>query len=200
MATISTSDVVKARAQLASMRTSLQAWLKYRTLNDQIAGGAVPSRMPVELAQQVMVKQRDWDLEQRLADQLTVLLHEIDPNAQLPNPTVKVNPGAAVALAQMAIAAIGGAPISSVSSPTATSGWIMPAIIAGGLLLAFTTAVKTVADVAKEKERLKCVEAGACTDYGFWLKAGGIAMLAWLAWTQMGLGETVKSYMPRKRA
>lgn len=197
MTTISTTDVAKARAQLAAMRGSLASWLKYRTINDQVASGLRPSKMPRGLAKQVMVDERDWAVEQRIADQLTVLLAEIMPDAQLPNPTVSVNQNAAVDLAKLAIA--GTTP--NVNAPGAQGmPWILPVVIAGGLLLAFTTAIKTMADVAKEKERLKCVQAGACTDYGFWLKAGGIAALAYVAWNHLGLGETVKSYMPRRRA
>ncbi len=197
--TISSSDVAKARAQLADMRRSLEAWLKYRTLNDGAASGTVPSRMPPAQAKVALIDQRDWALEQRMADQLTVLLQEIDPNALLPTPTVNVNPNAAVQLATLAIAAVNGQPLPS-AQPVAQGGWIMPVVVAGGLLLALTTVVKTVADVAKEKERLKCVEAGACTDYGFWLKAGGVAALVYVLWNQFELGAVVKSYLPRKRA
>jgi hypothetical protein len=197
MTTISTSDVAKAHAQLESMRRSLSSWLKYRTLNDQVAAGQIASKMPTGYAQQVMIDDRDWALEQRLANQLTVLLGEIMPDAQLPNPTISVNPNAAVDLARLAIAGSS----SNVNAPGAQGmAWLLPVLIAGGLLLAFTTAVKTMADVAKEKERLKCVQAGACTDYGFWLKAGGIAALVYVAWNHLGVGETVKSYMPRRRA
>jgi hypothetical protein len=195
-ATVSTSDVMKARAQLDAMRRSLANWLKYRNLNNLVASGARPSKLPLALAKRVMVDERDWDTEQRLADQLTVLLHEVMPDAALPNQNVRVNPDAAVMLAQIAIS--GTAP--NLAQPEAQGLPWIPILIAGGLLLAFTTAVKTMADVAKEKERLKCVQSGACTDYGFWLKAGGIAALVYVAWNHLGVAETVKSYMPRKRA
>jgi hypothetical protein len=101
-----------------------------------------------------------------------------------------------VQLAQIAL--LGG---TSVQSPTATSGlfgagahpWLWPALIVGGLLLTVTTAIKTAADVAKDAEEKACIEAGACTDYGFWLKAGGILAIAWFAWREMGAKEFVHS-------
>jgi hypothetical protein len=67
-------------------------------------------------------------------------------------------------------------------------------MIVGGLLLAITVTVSSIANVAKHKEEIACRQAGACTDYGFWLKAGGIGMLVYLAW-QMGLGERVKKVL-----
>jgi hypothetical protein len=57
-----------------------------------------------------------------------------------------------------------------------------------------TTAIKTAADVAKDKEEKACIQAGACTDYGFWLKAGGVTALLWLAWRELGLREAVHSF------
>jgi hypothetical protein len=57
-----------------------------------------------------------------------------------------------------------------------------------------TTVIRTMAEVAEEKERLACVQAGACTDYGFWLKAGGVAALVWVAW-QMGAGERIRKML-----
>ncbi len=62
-----------------------------------------------------------------------------------------------------------------------------------------TTAIKTAADVAKDSEEKACIMAGACTDYGFWLKAGGVTALAWFAWRELGLGDTIKSLIKSKR-
>jgi hypothetical protein len=106
---------------------------------------------------------------------------------------VQSNPQAAVQLAQIAIT--GKAPTTT-SSPTASGGtmpWLWPVVIVGGLLLAVTTAISSYADVAKTQEQYACIQAGACTDYGFWLKAGGIAMLGWFLWTQTSLKDTVRS-------
>lgn len=114
-----------------------------------------------------------------------MLLSVLMRGQPLPDPDVAANAGAAVALAQIALQ--GG---TALSSPSATGSiwssaahpWLWPVLIVGGLLLVTTTAIKTAADVAKDREEKACIEAGACTDYGFWLRAGGVAALAWLAW------------------
>lgn len=72
-------------------------------------------------------------------------------------------------------------------------------LIVGGLLIAVTTAIKTAADVAKDSEEKACIQAGACTDYGFWLKAGGVTALVWFAWRELGVGDVVKSVVRSKR-
>lgn len=188
---ISSADVVKAKRELDRMRGSLRSWLKFRTLNDAVAAGKAPSKLPVKVAQQVVMSERDWGTEQKLANQLHALLSELHPDAQLPNPSVQQNPQAAV---QLAVIAIKGP--TALAAPQATGiVWMWPVLIVGGLLLAVTTAIRSMADVAKEKERYACIRAGACTDYGFWLKVGGVAAAAWFAWTQTGLGDSVKSYL-----
>jgi hypothetical protein len=187
-ALVSKNDVSHARVELDRMKRSLQSWLKYRKLNDAVAAGQAPTKKPLSYARLVVSQSRDWDAEQRLAKQLHVLLAESFPDAQLPDPNVTVNPQVAVQLAQIAI----NGPGPTLNSPQAQGFvWMWPVLIVGGLLLAVTTAIKTAADVSKEKERIACIQAGACTDYGFWLKAGGIAALAWVAW-QMGVGEKIK--------
>jgi hypothetical protein len=186
-ALVSKSDVQQARVEIDRMKRSLRGWLKYRTLNDAVAAGDAPTKKPRAFAREVISQSRDWNAEARLAKQLFVLLSETLPGVQLPDPNVAVNPQAAVQLAKIAL---DGPPASS---PQAQGAWYLswPVLVVGGLLLAVTTVVQSMADVAKEKERLACVQAGACTDHGFWLKAGGIAALVWVAW-QMGLGERVK--------
>jgi hypothetical protein len=184
---LSTSDVARARVELDKMRRSLAGWLKYRTLNDAVVSGAAPTTKPRAYAVEVISTGRDWSAEQRLAKQLYVLLSEVMPGVQLPNPDVSVNPSAAVQLARIALE---GPTPSSPASQGAIAWW-WPAIIAGALLMTVTTIVKTSADTAREKERLACIQAGACTDYGFWLKAGGVAALVYVAWN-MGLAERVK--------
>jgi hypothetical protein len=182
---ITTTNVDKAKAELARMRRSLSAWLKYRTLNDQVLSGALATKKPTAYAQMVIQQNRDYAAEQRLANQLHVLLENTMPDAQLPNPDLNGNANAAVQLAQLAIN--GSAPTSSApQSVGALAPWFWPVLIVGALLLGVTIAISNAADVAKEKEHYACIEAGACTDYGFWLKAGGVVALAWFAWEKWG--------------
>lgn len=186
---ITTQEVQRAAAELGRMRGSLAKWLKYRTLNDQVMAGTARVRKPLAYAQRV-VAQRDMAVEQDLAIKLSALLSALLPGQSLPSADLSVNPDGAVQLAQIALT---GA--STVSSPSPTGGflgagghpWLWPVLIVGGLLLVITTAIKTAADVAKDQEEKACIEAGACTDYGFWLKAGGALALAWFAWEKMGV-------------
>src|SRR5262245_2762103 len=190
---ITTTEVKAAAAELARMRASLASWLKYRTLNDRVAAGQAAVRKPVAYAKRVVTTSRDMSIEQDLASKLHALLEVVLKDQPLPDPDVRSNPQAAVQLASVALT--GGA---AVSSPTATGSlvagshpWLWPALIVAGVLITVTTAIKTAADVAKDREEKACIEAGACSDFGFWLKAGGILALAWLAWRELGLGELV---------
>ena len=187
MAAITQTGVAKASAELAAMKRSLRAWLKYRQLNDAVLAGTAPTRKPLPYAQRAVRAMRDQATETELAVKLRTLLSAINPDAQLPTD--------AVSLAQIAIT--GQFPASS--TPSAVGGLfssphpaLWPALIVGGLLLAFTTYVRTQADVAKDAEEKACIEAGACTDYGFWLKAGGVAAIAWFAWRELGVGDVVR--------
>lgn len=197
---VSQAEVQKAQAQLHRMRRSLASWLKYRKMNDDVVAGTRPStKWPQAVAVQY-ASQRNWDTEQKLADQLHALLSEVMPNAVLPDPDTKANPAAAPQLAQIAIT---GQPPAAVSSPQgqgATAPWLWPVVIVGGLLLAVTTAISSYADVAKSQEEYACIQAGACTDYGFWLKAAAVAGLGWFLWTQTGIKDTVKSFGRRSSA
>lgn len=189
MSTITKSDVAKAKAELGKMRGSLAAWLRYRKMNDEVAMGKRPSKLPANAALAWMSQERDWAAEQKLAIQLHTLLSELSPDAALPSPDVQANPQAAVQLATIAI----NGP-TALARPEAQGFLFMwPVIIVGGLLLAVTTAIKSQADVAKEKEHYACIRAGACTDYGFWLKVGGVAAAGWFVWTQTGVGAKVKA-------
>jgi hypothetical protein len=190
-ALVSKTDVQRAKIELDRMKKSLRGWLKYRTLNDAVAAGAAPTKKPRAFAREVIEQSRDWDAEGKLAKQLHVLLSETMPGAQLPDPNVTVNPQAAVQLARIAIE---GPPPSSPQAQGAWHtgiAWWWPAIIVGGLLMTITTVIRTSADVAKDKEEKACINAGGCTDSGFWLKVGGVSMLAYVLWN-MGLGERVK--------
>jgi len=204
MAAITTSQVQKAADELASMRRALKGWLKYRLLNDKVLAGAASTRTPLPYAQRVIASSRDLSIEQDLATKLHVLLTEVMPGAQLPTPDLRSNPRAAVELANIAL--VGAAPTPQAQgglggifgAASSSHPWLWPVLIVGGLLLMVTTAIKTAADLAEEKERLACIQAGACTDFGFFLKAGGIAMLAYVAWNQFGVGDMVKGILRKK--
>lgn len=192
MAPVSTLEVQKATAELRKMRGALAQWLKYRRMNDEVTQGVRATKKPRALAVQIIAQQRDLATEQKLADQLHTLLSEVMPDAALPAPSVQANPLAAVQLAQIAIT---GQPPPTTSTPTATGStqpWLWPVLIVGGLLLAVTTAISSYADVAKSQEQYACIQAGACTDYGFWLKAAAVVGLGWFLWTQTSLPQTVR--------
>lgn len=199
---ITSTSVGKASAELAGMKRSLTGWLKYRTLNDAVLAGSAATRVPKTIAARMISSARDMAIEQELADRLYTLLTEIEPNAELPNVDIRSNPNAAVQLAQIAVS--GQIPIkaqtAALSGVMTTHPWLWPVLIVGGLLLGVTTAVKTAADVAKEREHYACIQAGACTDYGFWLKAGGITVIAWFAWTKLGVGDVVKDFIKKRRS
>lgn len=189
-ALVSKSDVQKARAELGRMRGSLSAWLKYRELNDAVVAGKASTSKPRAFAVAVIEQSRDQQAEQKLAKQLYVLLAETMPGVELPDANLQVNPDGAVQLARLALY---GPPAKGNQAQGAWyTSW--PVLIVGGLLLSVTTVVTSMADVAKEREHYACVRAGACTDYGFWLKAGGIAALLYVAW-HLGAGERVKRYL-----
>lgn len=192
-AALTTTQVQKAATELSRMRRALTQWLRYRTLNDQILAGTARVRRPLPYAQRVVAASRDRQVEQDLATKLYAILTVTMPGYPLPGPDVFSNPEAAVQLAKLAIAGASPAP-----GPAATGGiftgshpWLWPVLIVGAVLLTVTTAISTAADVAKDREQKACIEAGACTDYGFWLKVGGIAVVAWLAWEKMGLGRSL---------
>lgn len=193
---ITTSEVQVAARELAKMRGSLMAWLRFRLLNDRVAQGTALVRKPVAYAARVATAGRDMNVEQDLATKLHALLEVLMKGQSLPDPDLSSNPDGAVQLAQLALT--GG---SAVSSPVATGGlgsgflsW--PVLIVAAVLLTVTTAIKTAADVAKDREEKTCIEAGACTDYGFWLKAGGVVALAWFAWRELGVRDHFKKGKP----
>jgi hypothetical protein len=200
---ITTQEVTAAAAELARMRTALAGWLRYRTLNDRVLAGTAAVRKPLSYAQRVVAGSRDMAIEQDLANKLHALLEIVLPGQELPNADLRSNPAGAVQLAQVAI--MGGA---QVPGPVATGGfltgashpWLWPVLIVGAVLITVTTAIKTAADVAKDREEKACIEAGACTDYGFWLKAGAVFGLAWFAWHRMGGREMVHSLTQKRRS
>jgi len=189
-AAITTADVRRAARELEGMKRSLAKWLKYRQLNDARAA---------QLGQR---PKHDMVVEQDLAHKLSVLLGTMFPDARLPNADLRSNPSGAVQLVQIALS--GSVPAPPAGAPAmagigTTHPWLWPVLIVGGLLIAVTTAIKTVGDVAAQKEQDQCIASGACTDYGFWLKWGGIAMLAYVAWNQFGVGTAVKGALARRK-
>ena len=179
---ISTNDVRRASRELEGMRGALRKWLKYRAINDK--AGAVG---------------RNWQIEQDLANKLSALLATMFPGAPLPSSDLRSNPLGAVQLAAIAITgvvpkapAVGAPAMSGIGS---THPWLWPVLIVGGLLIAVTTAIKSAADVAAQSEHDQCIQSGACTDYGFWLKAGGIAMLAYVVWNSLGGRDAVRGLL-----
>lgn len=185
---ITTTEVQRAARELAGMRRALAKWLRYRAINDRT--GAVG---------------RNWAAEQDLATKLSALLATMFPDSPLPSSDLRTNPRGAVQLATIALSgqappvAAGAPPLAGMGGVGTTHPWLWPVLIVGGLLLAVTTAIKSAADVAAQAEHDQCIASGACTDYGFWLKAGGVAALAYVAWNQLGLGDMVKGAIARRR-
>jgi hypothetical protein len=184
---VTAAEKSRAEVELAKMRRSLRGWLKYRNLNNAVVAGRAKAKVPPGLAKKMIESGRDWGLEQRLGKQLYVLLSEVFDAQQLPDPR---DPDAAVKLAEIAIA--GRLPMESTTPGPEAQGliWLWPAVVVVGLVL-FTVVFKIRSDasLAEEKEKIECVKMGACTDYGFWLKLGGVALIGWLAWDKFGLRE-----------
>lgn len=194
------SNTQAATAKIRAMRRSLEGWLKYRRIMDGVAAGN-PAKplLPapgVKVVPQNLQAERYHD-EQRLADKLYELLSELFPSSQLPSPNVKADPDAAVRLAEIAIS---GQLPGELNAP-APQGfiWLWPVLIVGGVVLVLSSIVKNFADVAKERERTRCIQSGACTDSGFWLKVGSIAVVGWLAWDKFGLRERFGARGGRRR-
>jgi hypothetical protein len=201
MAGITTREVAQAQAELSKMRSALTSWIKFRRINDQILAGTARTNKPIGYAQRLVASARDLDLEQDLAAKLHALLEVVMGNQPLPDPDLNENPDAAVQLAELALmggsgpAAVGGLLPGAASSP-----WLWPVLIVSGMVLMVTTAIKSAADVAKDKEEKACIQAGACTDYGFWLKVGGVGALAYFAYTHMGGREALRGVLNRRRS
>ena len=167
------TEVSKSQAlsELGRMKRSLRGWLKARQRNDAIASGNLKTKLPPDVARQRILDGRDWEGEQKLANDVYMLLAHIYPDARLPSPSVESDPNAAVALVTIALK---GLP-ESASSPQAQG--IIPLLVAGVVLMSIMSGTTAWADVQKAKEDRMCKESGACTDWGFWLKWSGIAMV-----------------------
>jgi hypothetical protein len=190
----------QAEVALKSMRSGLKEWLKFRQRMDKYTVGMVEAPklfrhpgfkpLPPDVVSATLRNDR-YREEQDLAETLYHLLVECgaDPSS-LPRPDVAMDPDAAVKLATIAIK---GKTPSEAASPTAQGiVWFVLLIPVAGVVIVLSQLIKSKADVIKEKERLRCIEAGACTDTGFWLKLASVSVLGWLAWDKMGLREQYK--------
>ena len=207
-APVTIAQAAAGKAELARMRRSLAAWLKYRGLNDQIMagrGGSIPrpllkkpgaSLPPAQVMASRLCTQRATN-EAALATQLHQLLAEVFDPATLPNPNLNENPQAAV---QLSCIAVSGKQPGDAATPAATGAtWMWPLVIVIGIVaFVIMTAIRSSADVAKEHEKLACIEAGACTDSGFWLKIGAVAVVGWIAWDRLGVRERVRGALAKK--
>lgn len=193
-APITAREKIKAERRIKEMRSSLKEWLFFRNRMDEAAMGKIKAKVPAKVLAKTLPMTRDWAHEQRLAVQLHALLSEVMDSNKLPDPDISKDPNAAVKLAQIAIS---GKLPAEANSPTAAGFlplvFVWPVVIVVGLVM-FTimSKISSDADVAKEKERIACIKAGACTDSGFWLKMGGIAVIAWVAWDKFGLRKAFK--------
>lgn len=187
-----------SEAKIRAMKASLSRWLKYRRIMDEVATGARTRRAilaapgarptPPAVLQATLRQERHFE-ENQLALHLHALLSEIMDASQLPSPDVEKDPDAAVKLALIAIS--GQLPGEAGTATPTGIIWMWPLLIVGGAVLIISAVVKNMADVAKEKERLRCIREGACTDSGFWIKIGAVAFLGWLAWDKLGLGAKI---------
>lgn len=201
-APVTKASAAKAKAELRKMRDSLKEWLHYRAINTQVASGKadkVPTpllkrpgaRAPDPRAMSWKLGRERYEREQQMALQLHALLSEVFDAGDLPEPDLSDNPRAAVELANIAIA--GKLPGEAPAPSEQGLIWLWPlVIIVGAIAFTITSHIRNQAEIAKERERLECIEAGKCTDYGFWLKIGAVGFLGWLAWDKLGLGKKIK--------
>jgi hypothetical protein len=178
----------KAAASLKKMQKSLTRWLGYRSAMNKAAEKLPPAAV-------AKLKQDRFATEQALANNLHALLIEMGAcGTAIPAADVSCDPDAAAKLAEVAIA---GKTPGEVSSPQATGiFWWLIAIPVAGVVLVISQWIKSKADLAMEQEKTRCIQSGACTDEGFWLKWGAIAVIGWLAWDKFGLREAVRRKGP----
>lgn len=205
-APLTSAQAQRGKLELSRMRRSLTAWLKFRRLNDRVVSGQpVPAPLlrrpghkplPPQAMAKTLSAQRAVD-EQALATQIHQLLGEIFDPSSLPEPDVSQNPQAAVQLAEIAIS--GKLPGDALRPGEAGAIWMWPLVVIVGVIgFVIMTSIRSSADVAKERERIECIKAGACTDSGFFLKLGAVAVVAWLVWDRMGVGERVRGALAKR--
>ena len=191
-APVTPNERAKAEKRIRSMRRSLEKWLKKRRINDEAAMGLRKAKVPAKVLAKTLPLARDWALEQRVAIQLHGLLSEFMDAAQLPNPDIAKDPNAAVKLATIAIS---GKLPAEANGPQ-SQGFVMfvwPVVIVVGMVMyTIMSKISSDADLAELKENNRCIESGACTDSGFWLKMAGVAVVAWVAWDKLGVKKAFK--------
>ncbi len=202
------AKVAKAKRNIDRMTRSLKSWLKFRKRMDLAAAGVTQKVLPTpgqfavapEVLQQTMLYQR-FEAEQPLALELSTLLKIVYGNdAKLPDPRLDKNPNAAEQLAEIAIR---GKIDEAVASPQSVG--LLPVVwgiiaITGAVGFTAITAVRSWADVAKERERIACITAGACTDSGFWLKMGIIGVGGYFIYNRYIKKKSSRQSLPRARA
>lgn len=146
--------------------------------------------LPPSVIRKTLDDERFYD-EQDLARQLHQLLVECGANIDLPSPNVAADPNAAVRLAEIVLK--GACPGETVDAPQAQGiVWFVLAIPLAAVVLVISQVIKSKADVAKERERIRCIQSGHCTDYGFWLKVASVGIVGWLAWDKFGIREAIQ--------
>lgn len=190
----------QAERSLKQMQRGLKKWLKVRKRMNEYAAGKVKAKRMVSLPSPVVaatLRQERFADEQDLAETLYALLTECgaDP-AALPEPNVAKDQNAA---AKLALIAIQGKTPSEVKSHSAQGiAWFVLAIPIGGIVLVLSQAIKSKADLAAQKEENRCIESGACTDSGFWLKVASVSVIAWILWDKVGLKEAAQGALKSK--
>jgi hypothetical protein len=161
---VAPAEAAKADREIKQMRGALQKWLKYRVLMNTPKSDMTP-------------------VEQRLGQQLYVLLSEMFDPQSLPPASDPV---------RLAAIAVSGKLPTEGSQSAVGAFWVWPAVAVVGLvLMTVVTKIKSDAAAAADERRIQCIEAGKCTDTGFWLKLGGIVMVGWFAWEKLGLKKMV---------
>lgn len=199
---ITSAQAQAAQRELRAMRRALQGWLHYRNLNDRGARGEAQRallRRPgaAALLTTGELKQDRQAREAKLALNLHRLLSEVFGPEGLPDPDVARNPEAAV---QLALIACAGKLPGDAKTPGAVGFiWLWPVVIVvGAIAYVISSKIRNDAETAQEHERLECIKAGYCTDYGFWLKVGAVGFVGWLVWDRLGVGARVTGSLKRK--
>jgi hypothetical protein len=193
VAALEPDGAAAAKRALQRMKRSLKGYLKVRLKLTDLMSGKRKGKIPASLARKVI----DLDPvgEEKLANDLYILLSEVHDPAILPLPSAD----SVVALAEIAITGEVG---QAADSPVA-QGFIPILILAGAgvLLLSITSFISNRADVQKKKLEIECQKAGECaTTSETIVKFGAIAFAAWFAWEKMGVKDKfAKAKSSRRR-
>jgi hypothetical protein len=180
VAALEPDGAAAAKRALKRMKRSLKGYLKVRKKLTDLMSGKRKGKIPASLARSII----DLDPvgEQKLANDIYILLSEVHDPATLPLPS----PDSVVALATIAISGEVG---QAAEKPVA-QGFLPILILAGAgvILLSITSFISNRADVQKKKLEIECQQAGECsTTSETIVKFGAIAFVAWFAWEKMGV-------------